>query len=114
MGLLLVYFLNTWLPQIMRSADYDLGNSLGFLVVLNAGAGAGLLVAGHVGDRITPRNAAVIWFIGSAALLAALAYPWGFFAFAAVGALGGVAASALKTVRCGERSLQDQAAGQDG
>jgi MFS transporter, AAHS family, benzoate transport protein len=73
MGLLLVYGLNTWLPQIMREADYDLGNSLGFLVVLNAGAVIGLVVAGKVGDAITPRNAAILWFIGSAILLAALA-----------------------------------------
>ncbi|WP_313821230.1 aromatic acid/H+ symport family MFS transporter [Citricoccus sp.] len=73
MGLLLVYGLNTWLPQIMREADYDLGNSLGFLVVLNAGAVIGLIVAGKVGDAITPRNAAILWFIGSAILLAALA-----------------------------------------
>ncbi|GAA1117364.1 aromatic acid/H+ symport family MFS transporter [Citricoccus alkalitolerans] len=73
MGLLLVYGLNTWLPQIMREADYDLGNSLGFLVVLNAGAVIGLIVAGKVGDAITPRNAAILWFIGSAVLLAALA-----------------------------------------
>ncbi|HEY4614211.1 MAG TPA: aromatic acid/H+ symport family MFS transporter [Citricoccus sp.] len=73
MGLLLVYGLNTWLPQIMREADYDLGNSLGFLVILNAGAVAGLYVAGKVGDAITPRNAAILWFIGSAILLAALA-----------------------------------------
>lgn len=28
MGLLLVYGLNTWLPQIMRAADYDMGNWL--------------------------------------------------------------------------------------
>lgn len=73
MGLLLVYGLNTWLPQIMRAADYDLGNSLGFLVVLNAGAVIGLFIAGKVGDAITPRNAAILWFIGSAILLAALA-----------------------------------------
>lgn len=73
MGLLLVYGLNTWLPQIMRAADYDLGNSLGFLVVLNAGAVIGLVIAGKVGDAITPRNAAILWFIGSAILLAALA-----------------------------------------
>ncbi|NUL47840.1 aromatic acid/H+ symport family MFS transporter [Cellulosimicrobium funkei] len=73
MGLLLVYGLNTWLPQIMRAADYDLGNSLGFLVVLNAGAVIGLIIAGKVGDAITPRNAAILWFIGSAILLAALA-----------------------------------------
>ena len=37
--------------------------------------------------------------VGGTLLSAGLAYPWGFFAFAAVGALGGVAASALKTVR---------------
>nr|WP_276518670.1 hypothetical protein [Micrococcus endophyticus] len=72
MGLMLVYGLNSWLPQIMRAADYDLGNSLGFLLVLNAGAVVGVLVAGRVGDRITPRNAAIHWFFGSALLLCAL------------------------------------------
>ncbi len=167
MGLLLVYGLNTWLPQIMRAAQYDLGNSLGFLLVLNVGAIAGLTVAGRVADRITPRAAGIIWFLGSAALLAALAirlpllgiyamvfvtgcfvfssqvlvyaftaanhpprvratalgmsagvgrlgaisgpiiggtllgaglaYPWGFFAFAAVGALGGLALTGTRT-----------------
>lgn len=180
MGLLLVYGLNTWLPQIMRAADYDLGNSLGFLVVLNAGAVAGLLIAGKVGDAITPRNAAIIWFLGSAVLLsvlsiqmpllgiyvmifitgcfvfsaqnlvyafaatnhppqvrgtalgmaagvgrlgaisgplvggtllaAGLAYPWGFFAFGAVGALGGIASTALRTVRGEVSSIETAAA----
>lgn len=169
MGLMLVYGLNSWLPQIMRAADYDLGNALGFLLVLNAGAVAGLVVSGRVGDRITPRNAAIIWFLGSALLLCALvvklplvgiyavvfvtgmfvfsaqnlvyafcasnyppqvrgtalgmsagvgrvgaisgplmggalltagiAYPWGFFAFAAAGLLGGIAATGFTTVR---------------
>lgn len=72
MGLLLVYGLNTWLPQIMVAAEYDLGNSLGFLVVLNAGAVIGLIFAGKVGDRITPRRAATIWFLGAAIMLALL------------------------------------------
>ncbi|HYU83882.1 MAG TPA: MFS transporter, partial [Kribbellaceae bacterium] len=36
-GLLLVYGLNTWLPQIMRQAGYPLGSSLRFLLVLNVG-----------------------------------------------------------------------------
>ncbi|MCJ8504772.1 aromatic acid/H+ symport family MFS transporter [Kocuria flava] len=167
MGLLLVYGLNTWLPQIMRAAEYDLGNSLGFLLILNVGAVAGLWVAGRVADRITPRVAGIAWFLGSAVLLAALAiklplagiyvmvfltgcfvfssqvlvyaftaanhpprvratalgmsagvgrlgaisgpivggtllgaglaYPWGFFAFAAVGALGGLALTGTRT-----------------
>ena len=38
MGLLLVYGLNTWLPQIMRSAGYELGAALALLLVLNVGA----------------------------------------------------------------------------
>jgi AAHS family benzoate transporter-like MFS transporter len=46
MGLLLVHGLNSWLPTIMREADYDLGASLAFLLVLNLGAIAGLLVVG--------------------------------------------------------------------
>lgn len=73
MGLLLVYGLNTWLPQIMRAADFDLGNSLGLLMVLNLGAVAGLLFAGRVADRITAQKAAAIWFVGSAVMLATLA-----------------------------------------
>lgn len=72
MGLLLVYGLNTWLPQIMVAADYDLGNSLGFLVVLNAGAVVGLMFAGKVGDRITPRRAGTIWFLCAAVMLTLL------------------------------------------
>lgn len=168
MGLLLVYGLNTWLPQIMRAAKYDLGNALGFLLILNVGAVAGLTVGGRVADRITPRVAGILWFLASAAFLAGLAiklplvgiyvmvlltgffvfssqvlvyaftaanhppqvratalgmsagvgrlgaisgpivggtllgaglaYPWGFFAFALVGALGGAAMLGTKTV----------------
>jgi len=45
MGLLLVYGLNTWLPQIMRSAGYNLGAALALLLVLNVGAVIGLLIA---------------------------------------------------------------------
>ncbi|KAA9393811.1 aromatic acid/H+ symport family MFS transporter [Kocuria coralli] len=172
MGLLLVYGLNTWLPQIMRAADYDLGNALGFLLILNIGAVVGLLIAGRTADRITPRNAGIIWFIGAGVLLAALAvqlplvgiyamifvtgcfvfsaqvlvyafcaanylanvratalgmsagvgrlgaisgpslggamlaagiaYPWGFFGFAAAALLGGAALAGTKTLRDGE------------
>lgn len=168
MGLLLVYGLNTWLPQIMRAADYDLGNALGFLLILNVGAVVGLWIGGRVADRITPRIAGILWFAASAVLLAALAiklpvlgiyvmvfltgcfvfssqvlvyaftaanhppqvratalgmsagvgrlgaisgpivggslltaglaYPWGFFAFALVGALGGASMLGTKTV----------------
>jgi benzoate transport len=72
MGLLLVYGLNNWLPTIMREADYELGDALAFLLVLNVGAIVGLLVAGAVADRIGARTAGVIWFGGAAVFLSLL------------------------------------------
>lgn len=165
MGLLLVYGLNTWLPEIMRVAGYPLGAALGLLLTLNIGAVIGLVIAGAVADRVGVRPAAIAWFAASAVFLAALsiklpgigvyvavliagcfvfssqvliyayigrvypasnratglgwsagvgrigaicgpllggamltagvAYPWGFYAFAVVGALGAVGASAV-------------------
>jgi benzoate transport len=72
MGLLLVYGLNNWLPTIMREADYDLGDSLAFLLVLNVGAIVGLLIAGAVADRIGARAAGIAWFGAAAVFLALL------------------------------------------
>src|SRR6478752_2509341 len=72
MGLLLVYGLNTWLPQIMREAGYELGAALALLLVLNIGAVLGLLVAGQVADKIGNRRAAIGWFTVAALFLALL------------------------------------------
>jgi MFS family permease len=72
MGLLLVYGLNTWLPQIMRTAGYALGAALALLLVLNVGAVLGLLVAGRVADRVGHRRATVAWFALAALFLALL------------------------------------------
>ncbi|MFT4012180.1 MAG: MFS transporter [Paracoccus sp. (in: a-proteobacteria)] len=72
MGLLLVYALNTWLPTLMVEAGYGLSKGLWFLLLLNAGAVTGLMLAGAVGDRIGLRTAGVLWFLASAILLAGL------------------------------------------
>ncbi|MET0235873.1 MAG: aromatic acid/H+ symport family MFS transporter [Kibdelosporangium sp.] len=72
MGLLLVYGLNTWLPQIMRAAGYNLGAALSLLLVLNVGAVVGLVVAGVVADRAGIRRPAILWFISAAVFLALL------------------------------------------
>ena len=72
MGLLLVYGLNTWLPQIMRSAGYQLGAALALLLVLNIGAILGLLAAGRIGDQVGNRRAAIAWFTLGAIFLAVL------------------------------------------
>ncbi len=71
-GLILVYGLNNWLPTIMREAGYELGAAFTFLLLLNVGAIAGLLVAGVVADRLNAGTAAVIWFFSSAVFLAML------------------------------------------
>jgi benzoate transport len=72
MGLLLVYGLNTWLPQIMREAGYQLGAALALLLVLNVGAVIGLLFAGRISDRIGNRRATIGWFAAAALFLALL------------------------------------------
>ncbi|MCX2731271.1 aromatic acid/H+ symport family MFS transporter [Saccharopolyspora sp. NFXS83] len=72
MGLLLVYGLNTWLPEIMRAAGYPLGAALGLLLTLNLGAVVGLVVAGYVADRASIRPVTVVWFAAAAVFLAAL------------------------------------------
>jgi MFS transporter, AAHS family, benzoate transport protein len=72
MGLLLVYGLNTWLPQIMREAGYELGAALALLLVLNVGAVIGLLFAGRVSDRFGNRRSTIAWFVLAALFLALL------------------------------------------
>jgi MFS family permease len=72
MGLLLVYGLNTWLPEIMRQAGYPLGAALGLLLTLNVGAVVGLVVAGYVADRKGVRPSTIAWFGAAAVFLALL------------------------------------------
>ncbi|QTR03612.1 MFS transporter, partial [Saccharothrix algeriensis] len=72
MGLLLVYGLNTWLPQLMRTAGYPISTAVTLLLVLNVGAVIGLLAAGLIADRPGVKPVAVLWFGASAVLLAAL------------------------------------------
>jgi MFS family permease len=72
MGLLLVYGLNTWLPEIMKAAGYSIDASVGLLLVLNLGAVTGLLVAGRVADTQGNKRAVLFWFGVSAVALALL------------------------------------------
>jgi len=74
-GMLLVYGLNTWLPQIMRSAGHSLGSSLMFLAVLNIGAVLGGLAGAAVADRVGPRPTTVGAFACATLAITALAWP---------------------------------------
>ncbi|MFG2095570.1 MFS transporter [Streptomyces sp. NPDC048612] len=62
-GLLLVYGVSTWLPQLMRASGYGLTSSISFLLVINAGGIVGLLLAGRVADRFGPVRVSAIWFV---------------------------------------------------
>ena len=69
MGLLLVYGLNQWLPEIMRQSGYALGAALAFLLVLNVGAVIGLLMAGPIADRYGSKPVCAGWFALAAVFL---------------------------------------------
>jgi MFS transporter, AAHS family, benzoate transport protein len=72
MGLLLVYGLNTWLPQLMAAAGYTVSTGLVLLLVLNVGAVVGLVVAGILADQHGTKKIVLLWFGLSAVFLAIL------------------------------------------
>jgi AAHS family benzoate transporter-like MFS transporter len=90
-GLMLVYSLNTWLPEIMLRAGFDAKGSLSFLLVLNGGSLVGALLASRVADRYGPKPVVAGCFgIGALALvLLTLGFPLGgLLAIVAVVGLG--------------------------
>ncbi|MBT2439479.1 MFS transporter [Streptomyces sp. ISL-36] len=66
-GLLLVYGVSTWLPQMMRASGYGLNSSVSFLMVINAGGIVGMLIAGRTADRFGAVRVSAIWFVLTAA-----------------------------------------------
>ena len=54
-GFLLVFGLNTWLPQLMRGAGYGIDSALTFLLLLNFGAIAGGFCGSALADRFGSR-----------------------------------------------------------
>ncbi|MBM7808500.1 AAHS family benzoate transporter-like MFS transporter [Geodermatophilus bullaregiensis] len=90
-GLLLVYALNTWLPELMGRAGFSTNGSLAFLLVLNGGAVLGALVASRFADRYGPKLVVSASFLlGALALvLLTVSLPLGvLLAFVAVVGLG--------------------------
>jgi MFS transporter, AAHS family, benzoate transport protein len=90
-GLVLVYALNTWLPELMGRAGFSTKGSLSFLLVLNGGAAIGALIASRVADRFGPKPVVASSFlIGAIAIiLLTVGLPLGLLlAFIAVVGLG--------------------------
>ncbi|MEU1196544.1 MFS transporter [Streptomyces sp. NPDC005813] len=61
-GLLLVYGVSQWLPSLMKANGYNLGSSIGFVIVINLGGIVGMLVGGRLTDRFGGPRIAAIWF----------------------------------------------------
>jgi AAHS family benzoate transporter-like MFS transporter len=74
-GLLLVYGLNTWLPQIMKTAGYPLSSSLLFLVMMNVGAVVGSILVAPIGDRFGMKPVTLVAFAAAAVSIYLLSTP---------------------------------------
>lgn len=87
-GFLLVFGLNTWLPELMRDADYDLGSALRFLLLLNLGAVVGGIGGSSLADRLGARRVAPVTFLVATVAVAVMATapPAGVMAVATVAA----------------------------
>ena len=73
-GLLLVYSLNTWLPELMLRAGFNAKGSLSFLLVLNGGAVLGALVGSRFADRFGPKPVVAGCFLIGALSIAVLTF----------------------------------------
>ena len=62
-GLMLIYGLSSWLPQLMRDAGYNLGSSLTFMLLFNIGAVIGGLVNSFMADRMGAKKPIVMSFM---------------------------------------------------
>ncbi|WP_336333601.1 aromatic acid/H+ symport family MFS transporter [Pseudomonas putida] len=95
---LIIYGLNTWLPQLMRHAGYPLGSSLQFLLVLQMGAVIGTLAGAMFADRLGSKRVVVPYYlIGGLSLLALSQKPDAFWLMCAVfgAGLGTIGSSTL-------------------
>ncbi|MDR7083885.1 AAHS family benzoate transporter-like MFS transporter [Arthrobacter ginsengisoli] len=68
-GQILVYGLNTWLPQLMVLANYSLASSLSFLLTVNVGAVVGVIVSSRLADKFGPRVITAVSFVCSGTAL---------------------------------------------
>lgn len=71
-ALLLVYSLNTWLPELMLRAGFDAKGSLAFLLVLNGGSLLGGLAGSRLADRFGPKPVVAGSFLTGAVAIALL------------------------------------------
>jgi MFS transporter, AAHS family, benzoate transport protein len=97
-GLVLVYSLNTWLPELMLRAGFNAKGSLSFLLVLNGGAIVGALAGSRIADRLGPKPVVAGAFLTGAVAIAllTLSAPLGILLFTV--AIAGLGTSGTQTL----------------
>ena len=97
-GLMLVYSLNTWLPEIMLRAGFNAKGSLSFLLVLNGGSLLGALAASRAADRFGPKPVVACCFALGALALALLTLGVPLAGLLAIVAVVGLGTSGTQTL----------------
>lgn len=97
-GLMLVYSLNTWLPELMLRAGFNAKGSLSFLLVLNGGAVIGALMGSRVADRFGPKMVVAACFGIGALSIAALTLSLPLALLLAIVAIVGLGTSGTQTL----------------
>jgi AAHS family benzoate transporter-like MFS transporter len=84
-SLLVLFGIYTWLPQLMRSAGYEVGSAVTFLVVLGVGTAVGPLFIGRIADRVGSRPTTAVSFLLAVVGISLLSQPLpGWLLYAAV------------------------------
>jgi AAHS family benzoate transporter-like MFS transporter len=100
MGLLLVYGIAQWLPQIMRKSGYNLGDALLFLAVFSFTSAVGGILLGQWADRLGVRLTVTLSYLLGAVGILALTFKgsiWLNYAMVAIAGFGTVSASLILT-----------------
>jgi len=97
-GLVLVYSLNTWLPEIMLRAGFNAKGSLSFLAVLNGGSLFGALAASRAADRFGPKPVVAACFATGAVALVLLTMGFPLAGLLAIVAVVGLGTSGTQTL----------------
>ncbi len=97
-GLVLVYSLNTWLPELMLRAGFNAKGSLSFLLVLNGGALLGALLASGAADRFGPKPVVAICFATGTIALILLTLGFPLAALLLIVAIVGLGTSGTQTL----------------
>ena len=97
-GLLLVYSLNTWLPELMLRAGYNTKGSLAFLAVLNGGSLFGAMAASRLADRWGPKPVVAASFATGALALVLLTLDFPLAGLLGVVAIVGLGTSGTQTL----------------